>query len=74
MYIYTLAGSDLNNPWLDREIDGKNKGVLKHLGRIADTMAEWEGRISDELGLTKVDVEMIKTKHPNRLKLQTYGL
>jgi GTPase SAR1 family protein len=59
-------------PYLDKEIDFCYKGVPKHLGRIADSMAEWEGRIADELGLTEADVSTIKTKHPSNLKLQSY--
>jgi hypothetical protein len=42
-----------------------------HLGRIADTMYEWEGPVADELGLTRADVAAIKVKHPKELKLQT---
>ena len=50
---------------LDKEIDPK------HLGKIADSMAEWEGRIADDLELTDVDVSSIKTKHPTNLRLQS---
>ena len=57
---------------LDKEIDFCNKGVPKHLGRIADSMEEWEGRIAEELGLTKADVANIKMKYPSNLKLQLY--
>ena len=56
---------------LDKVIDGDGHGVLKHLGQIADSMTEWEGRISDELNLTPADVENIHTKHPRSLKLQS---
>ena len=57
---------------LNKEIDFCNNGVPKHLGRIADSMYEWEGRIAEELGLTKADVANIKTKYPMDLKLQMY--
>ena len=57
-------------PHLDKEIDFCNKGVPKHLGQIAESMAEWEGRIADELGLTEADVASIKIKYPSNLKLQ----
>ena len=50
---------------LDREIQQKS------LGQIADLMAEWEGRIADELGLTLADVAAIKKKYPGELKLQS---
>ena len=56
---------------LDRVIDADSHGVLKHLGRIADSMTEWEGRISEELKLTPADVASIHTKHPRNLKLQS---
>ena len=56
---------------LDRVIDADSHGVLKHLGRIADSMTEWEGRISGELKLTPADVASIHTKHPRNLKLQS---
>ena len=52
-------------------IDADSHGVLKHLGRIADSMTEWEGQISDELKLTPADVASIHTKHPSNLKLQS---
>ena len=42
----------------------------RHLGKIADSMAEWEGPIADELKLRTSDVEEIKTKHHQNLKLQ----
>ena len=43
----------------------------KHLGQIANSMHEWEGRVADELGLTRADVARIKTKYPSNLELQT---
>ena len=49
---------------LDQEIQQKS------LGQIADLMAEWEGQIADELGLTLADVAAIKKKYPGELKLQ----
>ena len=51
-------------------LDFKSGGVSKHLGKIADSMSEWEGRIADELGLTSADVATINKKHPNELHLQ----
>ena len=52
-------------------IDTDSHGVPKHLGRIADSMTEWEGQISDELKFTPADVANIHTKHPKSLKLQS---
>ena len=43
----------------------------KHLGQIAESMVEWEGSIADGLKLTESDVADIKTKYPQRLKLQS---
>ena len=43
----------------------------RHLGEIADSMAEWEGPIADKLKLRANDVANIKTEHPKKLKLQT---
>ena len=42
----------------------------KHLGEIADSMAEWEGPIADKLKLRASDVEEIKTNYPRKFKLQ----
>ena len=42
-----------------------------HLGRIANSIVEWEGPIAKSLSLTEADVAEIKTKHPRSLKLQT---
>lgn len=56
-------------------IDGRSLSTaevqLRHLGQIAESMIEWEGLIADELELTPADVEDIKTKHPQSLKLQS---
>ena len=43
----------------------------RHLGQIAEVMCEWEGPIADELKLTECDAADIKTKYPQRLKLQS---
>ena len=56
---------------LDHVIDSDHGGVLKHLGQIADTMYEWEGRVADSLGLHQCDVAGIKEAHPGKLQLQT---
>ena len=51
-------------------LDHGSSGVSKLLGQIADSMYEWEGRLAEELGLTKADVAAIVKKHPTDLKLQ----
>jgi hypothetical protein len=56
---------------LNKVIDSDNDGVPKHLGQVADSMAEWEGKISDSLELTEADVANIKTGYPFSLKLQS---
>ena len=71
----TIVSIDANNyyraQWLNKVLDFKNVGVSKHLGQIADSMYEWEGPIAEQLGLTRADVAVIKTKYPHELKLQT---
>ena len=41
------------------------------LGQIAESIKEWEGKISDKLKLDECDIEAIKTQHPGKLKLQS---
>ena len=41
------------------------------LGKIADSMYEWEGPIAEQLELSPADVAAITKKHPGELKLQT---
>ena len=55
---------------LDQVIDLESGNVPKHLGHIADSMSDWEGRIADELMLTPAEVETIKEKHRNKFNLQ----
>ena len=56
---------------LDLPLDYYSQGVSHHLGKIADSIHEWEGVIAEALGLTQVIVAKIKVKHPNELNLQT---
>ena len=53
---------------LDRVLDSDNP---KHLGEIADQMAEWEGPIAEWLDLTSSEIAGVKIKHPRNLQLQT---
>lgn len=55
---------------LDHVLDHENDGVSVHLGQIADTMCEWEGRIAEGLCLTRAEVENIKYKYKDNLELQ----
>ena len=56
---------------LDEEIDSGSDGVPNHLGQIADSMAEWEGKIADTLKLKMSDVAAIKYQWPTNLKMQS---
>ena len=47
---------------------------LKHIGRIADTMGEWEGTVADALELSFVDRREIMEEYRGKLKLQTLVL
>ena len=56
---------------LNQVLDLENSQVSRHLGQIADSMHEWEGPITEQLGLTRADVAAIKEEYPGKLKLQT---
>ena len=58
---------------LDHVLDSDNPhGVSKHLGEIADQIAEWEGPIAEKcLGLSPPEIACVKAKHPGKLRLQT---
>ena len=56
---------------MKKAIDFNNNEVPKDIGCIADSMAQWEGKIAEFLGLTDTDVADIKTQHPSKLRLQT---
>ena len=49
---------------------GANEGS-KDIGRIVESIYEWEGVVADALGLTKVDVASIKTRNKDDLRLQS---
>ena len=55
----------------NQRLDAGNDEVPRHAGQIADGMHEWEGPLSERLGLTDTDVAEIKTEHPEKLKLQS---
>ena len=42
----------------------------KHIGMIADSMSEREGRIAEELKLNGHDIAYIKEKYDKKLNLQ----
>ena len=60
---------------LDREIDfecrdDRGQVIPRHLGRIAESMVDWEGVIADHLGLSEPDRSDIRDKNPREPKLQ----
>ena len=68
---FTLYSYHNNYPHrqnLNKVVD--SDGVARHIGRIADSMTEWEGAIAENLGLTPADVANITTKHHSNLRLQ----
>ena len=56
---------------LDKVLDHDRKSEL-HLGKIADAMIDWKGKIAEHLHLSLPDIEEIKMAHPTRLDLQKY--
>ena len=68
---YCESIPEKNRHKLNKRLDFEHDGVQKHLGEIADSMDEWEGRVAEELMLAKVDIAYIKTEHPLKLDMQT---
>ena len=67
--------SDANRWKLDQEIDFEHRDdrgqvIPQHLGRIAESMTDWEGVIADHLGLSEPDRSDIREKNLNRPSLQ----
>ena len=64
------------NRWkLDREIDfehrdGRGQLIRRHLGKMSESMIDWEGAIADHLGLSEPDRSDIREKYPREPKLQ----
>ena len=66
---------DANRWKLDREIDFEHRderGQLmpRHLGKMAESMTDWEGPIADHLGLSEPDRSDISDKNPRQPELQ----
>jgi hypothetical protein len=60
---------------LDREIDFEHRDdrgqlIPQHLGKIAESMIDWEGAIADHLGLSEPDRSDIRGRNPTQPKLQ----
>ena len=64
------------NLWkLDREIDFEHRDergqlIPRHLGKMAESMTDWEGAIADHLGLSEPDRSDIRDKNPRQPELQ----
>ena len=66
---------DANRWKLDREIDFEQRDergqlIPRHLGKMAESMTDWEGAIADHLGLSEPDRSDIRDKNPREPKLQ----
>ena len=73
--VEVIASVPTANQWkLDQEIDfeHKNRGqtIPRHLGRIADSMADWEGTVATCLDLNAADENAIRGKNPFNQALQ----
>ena len=72
-----LASVPKDDRWkLDEEIDFEHRNaqgnlVPKHLGKIADSMTDWEGPIADHLDLSEADRSDIRERNSREPKLQT---
>ena len=60
---------------LDKEIDFEHQSVRggtipEHLGAIADSMEDWEGKVADKLGLSAAIRSNIKGQYPFKPNLQ----
>lgn len=56
---------------LDKVLDDDEMSEL-HLGKIADAMSDWRGKIAEQLHLSFPETEEIKMANPTRLDLQKY--
>ena len=69
---------DANRWKLDREIDFEHRDergqlIPRHLGKMAESMTDWEGAIADHLGLSDSDRSDIRDKDPRQPELQRYA-
>ena len=64
-----IASVPLENQWkLDREIDFEHPSatgqiIPKHLGKISESMTNWEGAVADHLGLTVAERSDIHSRN-----------
>ena len=54
-------------------LDSERGEVSKHLGQIADAMYEWEGSISEQLGLTEEQYRAAKETGITTVTLKDMG-
>ena len=72
-----VASVPADNRWkLDNEVDFEHRNtpggqiIPKHLGKIAESMMNWEGTIADHLGLSEQDRSDIRRRNIGEPKLQ----
>ena len=64
-----VASVSTNDRWkLDKEIDFEHRDarghvIPEHLGRIADSMTDWEGDVADNLDLSEPDRSDIRERN-----------
>ena len=66
---------DANRWKLDREIDFEHRDergqlIPRHLGKMAESMTDWEGAIADHLGLSEPNRSDIRDKNARQPELQ----
>ena len=71
-----IASVPQENQWkLHQEIDFENVSstgqiIPKHLGKISESMTNWEGAVADHLGLTMAERSDIKERNIHKPALQ----
>ena len=60
---------DTHLPHLDQPLDWDNDGVEKDLSDIADSMLDWEVKLTSHFSLTSVDIHDIKAKNQSSPEL-----
>ena len=58
LYLSSLPADAV--PYLDKQLDWDQGGVDRHLNAIADTMIDWEEKLSALMCLTPVEISDLK--------------
>ena len=61
---YTSSLPASAQTYLDRQLDWDQEGVDRHLNLIAESMIDWETKLSTPLGLTEVQIHDLKAENP----------